>query len=154
MKWLVSIFLLISAYSNAQDSWENKADSIVDLAKEQLGVPYKWATSAPGKSFDCSGFTAHVYGTMDITDCRSSKGYASVGQKVDFSEARKGDCLLFAGTSPGSKTVGHVGIVVENNENGLKFIHCSSSKNHFGVVITDYESSGYPKRFLQVRRLF
>lgn len=154
MKWLLSIFLLISAYSNAQDSWEQKADSIVDLAKEQLGVPYKWATSAPGKSFDCSGFTAHVYGTMDITDCRSSKGYASVGQKVDFSEARKGDCLLFAGTSPGSKTVGHVGIVVENNENGLKFIHCSSSKNHFGVVITDYESSGYPKRFLQVRRLF
>lgn len=154
MKWLFSIFLLISTFSNAQDSWEHKADSIVDLAKAQLGVPYKWATSAPGKSFDCSGFTAHVYGTMDITDCRSSKGYASVGKKVDFSQARKGDCIIFAGTAPGSKTVGHVGIVVENNENGLKFIHCSSSKNHFGVVITDYESSGYPKRFLQVRRLF
>lgn len=154
MKWLFSIFLLISSFSNAQDSWEQKADSIVDIAKTQLGVPYKWATSIPGKSFDCSGFTAHVYGSMDITKCRSSKGYASIGRKIDFSQARKGDCLLFAGTTPGSKTVGHIGIVIENNENGLKFIHCSSSKRHFGVVITDYATSGYPKRFLEVRRLF
>lgn len=137
----------------AQDSWEQKADSLVDIAKAQLGVPYKWATSNPGKSFDCSGFTAHVYGSLDITDCRSSKGYANIGEKITLSEARKGDCLLFAGTTPGSKTVGHVGIVIENNENGIQFIHCSSSKKHFGVVITDYESSGYPKRFLQARRL-
>lgn len=137
----------------AQDSWEQKADSLVDIAKAQLGVPYKWATSNPGKSFDCSGFTAHVYGSLDITDCRSSKGYANIGEKIMLSDVRKGDCLLFAGTTPGSKTVGHVGIVIENNENGIQFIHCSSSKKHFGVVITDYESSGYPKRFLQARRL-
>lgn len=154
MKWFLSIFLLISSFSNAQSSWEQKADSVVDIATSQLGVPYKWATSIPGKSFDCSGFTAHVYGSMNITKCRSSKGYASIGNKIDFSQTRKGDCLLFAGTTPGSKTVGHIGIVIENNENGLKFIHCSSSKRHFGVVITDYESSGYPKRFLEARRLF
>ena len=154
MKWLLSIFLLTASFVNAQEPWEQTADSIVEIAKAQLGVPYKWATSSPGKSFDSSGFTAHVYGTMNITKCRSSKGYASIGQKINMSEARKGDCLLFAGTTPGSKTVGHVGIVIENNENGLKFIHCSSSKRHFGVVITDYESSGYPKRFLEARRLF
>lgn len=154
MKWLLSIFLLISALTNAQENWEQKADSIVEIAKAQLGVPYVWATSSPGKSFDCSGFTAHVYGTMNITKCRSSKGYASIGKKINLSEVRKGDCLLFAGTTPGSKTVGHIGIVIEKNEEGIKFIHCSSSKRHFGVVITQYESSGYPKRFLQARRLF
>lgn len=154
MKWLFTIFLFVSLSSNAQVAWEQKADSIVEIAKAQLGVPYKWATSSPGKSFDCSGFTAHVYGEMDITKCRSSKGYAAIGEKIDFSQARKGDCLLFAGTTPGSKTVGHIGIVIENNEDGLKFIHCSSSKRHYGVVITHYQSSGYPKRFLQARRLF
>jgi len=153
MKWLVGIFLLMTFNGIAQGSWEQKADSLVDIAKAQLGVPYKWATSNPGKSFDCSGFTAHVYGSLDITDCRSSKGYANIGEKIKLSDVRKGDCLLFAGTTPGSKTVGHVGIVIENNENGIQFIHCSSSKKHFGVVITDYESSGYPKRFLQARRL-
>jgi hypothetical protein len=36
----------------------------------------------------------------------------------------------------------------------LKFIHCSSSKKHFGVVITDYYDSNYPKRFIEARRLF
>jgi len=154
MKWLVIIFVLIGTTANAQESWEPIADSIVDIAKAQLGVPYKWATSNPGHSFDCSGFTAHVYGSMDITECRSSKGYASIGEKIDLSEVRKGDCLLFAGTAPGSKTVGHVGIVIEHTDEGIKFIHCSSSKRHFGVVITHYESSGYPKRFLQARRLF
>ncbi len=154
MKWLLSIFLLTSFLGSAQESWEQTADSLVDIAKAQLGVPYKWATSNPGKSFDCSGFTAHVYGSLDITECRSSKGYANIGEKIKLSEVRKGDCLLFAGTTPGSKTVGHVGIVVENNEDGIRFIHCSSSKRHFGVVITDYEASGYPKRFLQARRLF
>ena len=154
MKTILITFLLISSFANAQENWEQKADSIIIIAKAQLGVPYKWATSSPGKSFDCSGFTAHVYGSMNITQCRSSKGYASIGEKINLSDVRKGDCLLFAGTTPGSRTVGHVGIVVEKTEDGIKFIHCSSSKRHFGVVITHYESSGYPKRFLQARRLF
>ncbi len=145
---------MFSLTSSAQDAWEKKADALVDVAKAQLGTPYKWATSSPGASFDCSGFTAYVYGSFDITKCRSSKGYAALGEKVKFSEARKGDCILFTGTSPSSKTVGHIGIVIENGKNGLKFIHCSSSSNHFGVVITDYETSGYPKRFMEVRRLF
>ena len=154
MKRIFIIFLLISSFANSQENWEQKADSIVDIAQSQLGVPYVWATSKPGKSFDCSGFTAHVYGTTNVTKCRSSKGYGTIGTKVDIVNARKGDCILFAGTTPGSKTIGHVGIVIENGKDGLKFIHCSSSKRHFGVVVTDYASSGYPKRFLQVRRLF
>jgi cell wall-associated NlpC family hydrolase len=133
---------------------EPTADSIVDIAKAQLGVTYKYATSNPGVSFDCSGFTAYVYGSLNITDCRSSKSYATIGEKIELSEVRKGDCLVFSGTAPGSTTAGHVGIVIENNENGIQFIHCSSSKSHYGVVITHYESSGYPQRFLQARRLF
>ncbi|MFT5859241.1 MAG: lipoprotein Spr [Flavobacteriaceae bacterium] len=131
-----------------------RADSLIEVAKSQLGVKYVWATSNPNVSFDCSGFTSYVYGSFDITKCRSSKGYGSLGEKINLESARKGDCLLFAGTTPGSKTIGHIGIVIQNDEEGLKFIHCSSSKNHFGVVTTDYHSSGYPKRFLEVRRLF
>tara|TARA_Y100000385_G_C13107334_1_gene649033 strand:+ start:3761 stop:4210 length:450 start_codon:yes stop_codon:yes gene_type:complete len=146
--------VLIPFVSNSQEAWEQRADSLVSVAQAQLGTPYVWATSKANISFDCSGFTSYVYGSFDITDCRSSKGYGALGKEVQLDEARKGDCLLFAGTTPGSKTIGHVGIVIENNENGLKFIHCSSSKKHFGVVETDYYASGYPKRFLEVRRLF
>jgi len=150
---LLSIYSL-SLGSYAQDVPETRADSLITVAKSQLGVKYVWATSSPNVSFDCSGFTSYVYGSFDITQCRSSKGYGALGEKVDLQTAQKGDCILFAGTTPGSKTIGHIGIVIENSEDGLTFIHCSSSKNHFGVVTTEYYSSGYPKRFLEVRRLF
>ncbi len=151
---LLFAIILFSTQSFSQDLLQSRADSLVSVAESQLGVPYVWATSSPNKSFDCSGFTSYVYGSFDITDCRSSKGYGSLGDKVNLKEARKGDCILFAGTTPGSKTIGHIGIVIQNDNEGLKFIHCSSSKKHFGVVVTDYYSSGYPKRFLEVRRLF
>lgn len=136
------------------NNWETKADSIIETAKSQLGTPYIWATSSPNISFDCSGFTSYVYTSNEIKSSRSSKLYANLGKAISLDEARKGDCILFSGTQSGSKTIGHVGIIVENNEDGIQFIHCSSSSKHFGVVITNYYESGYPKRFLEVRRMF
>ena len=155
MKRILIIFsILISASSFGQDSLSVNADSLVSVAKSQLGVTYKWGTSYPNVSFDCSGFTSYVYGSFNIPNSRSSKAYGKLGESVSLKECKKGDCIIFSGTQPGSKTIGHVGIVIENNENGLKFIHCSSSKKHYGVTVTDYYSSNYTKRFLQVRRLF
>lgn len=147
----ISFILTVSAWS--QSNWEVKSDSIIAIATEQLGVGYKYATCNPGKSFDCSGFTSYVYSSVNLPNSRSSKGYKGLGEKVDLNECRKGDCILFTGTDPSVRVIGHVGIVLENNENGLKFIHCSSSKKHFGVTVTDYYDSGYPKRFMEVRRL-
>ena len=155
MKHLILILaLLFSSIGFTQKGWEPIADSVVSAATSQLGTPYKWGTSNPNVSFDCSGFTAYAYGSANVDNSRSSKAYATLGEQVLLAECRKGDCILFSGTSPGSKTPGHVGIVVSNTADGIQFIHCSSSKNHYGVVITDYYSSNYPKRFLQVRRLF
>jgi cell wall-associated NlpC family hydrolase len=148
------VFVLLQSVIFAQEKRDSIADSLIHLAKSQLGVKYVWGTSKPNVSFDCSGFTSYVYGSFDIKNSRSSKAYGSLGTQVPLDECRAGDCIVFAGTQPGSKTIGHVGIVVENNENGIKFIHCSSSKKHFGVVVTDYFDSNYPKRFLQVRRMF
>lgn len=139
--------------SFGQDTLTSKADSIVALAKSQLGVPYKYATSNPGVSFDCSGFTSYVYSSCDVPSSRSSKAYGGLGERVSLENCQPGDCIIFSGTAPGSTSIGHVGIVISNDQDGLKFIHCSSSKKHFGVVITDYFNSNYTKRFLQVRRL-
>jgi cell wall-associated NlpC family hydrolase len=138
----------------AQDSLSIHPDSLVEVAKSQLGVTYKWGTSNPDVSFDCSGFTSFVYSSFDVKCSRSSKAYGSLGERVSLEECQPGDCIVFSGTQTGSKTIGHVGIVIENNENGIKFIHCSSSKKHYGVTITDYYTSNYTKRFLQVRRMF
>jgi len=148
------LFLLITSFSFGQDTTATKSDSIVAIAKEQLGVPYKYATSLPGVSFDCSGFTSYVYGSFDIPSSRSSRAYGKLGKQVSLENSQPGDCMIFSGTATGSTTIGHVGIVISNDENGIQFIHCSSSKKHFGVVTTNYYESNYPKRFLQVRRLY
>lgn len=155
MKSLIfTVFVLIGTTVLSQNSLENKTDSILEIATAQLGVPYKYATSNPDISFDCSGFTSYVYSSCDVPSSRSSKAYGNLGAEVPLENCQPGDCLIFSGTAAGSKTIGHVGIVVSNDQNGLKFIHCSSSKKHFGVVITDYHESNYPKRLLQVRRLY
>lgn len=153
--WAFFFFCLgmfpVFGQSTARDSI---ADSLISVAKSQIGTPYKWATSEANVSFDCSGFTAYVYRQFNITECKSAKGYAQLGKEIPLENAQPGDCILFTGAKAGSKSVGHVGIVVSNTTNKLEFIHCSSSKKHFGVVLTDYQNSEYPKRFYSVRRLF
>jgi len=134
--------------------WEQKADSLLLCAKTQLGVPYKWATSDPGVSFDCSGFTYYVYNKFNIKSSRGAGNYKNYGKSIPLNESRKGDCILFTGTQKGDKSIGHIGIVVSNAKDKLYFIHCSSSSRHFGVVITEYYSSNYPRRFIETRRIF
>ena len=147
---------MCSTLSIAQDSltWESKADTVITYAKSQLGATYKWGTCKPGECFDCSGLTYYAYKQIGVVCPRSSSGLSNVGSEVPLESCRKGDLLLFRGTNPNDKSVGHVGIVVENRGDELDFIHCSSSSKHFGVVVTEYYGSGYPKRFIKVKRLF
>ncbi len=152
--FLAILFTCISMNYHAQEDRALKVQQIDSIAKSQLGVDYKYATCKPGSSFDCSGFTSYVYSSVDVPASRSSKGYGSFGEKVELSDAQPGDCILFCGTTGSRSQIGHVGIVLENDSTGLYFIHCSSSKKHRGVVLTEYYSSNYPKRFIMVRRLF
>lgn len=157
MRRWVLVFILFFALvdANAQElSREEKVDTLLFCSFEQLGTTYKWGTSDPFVSFDCSGFACYAYSTIDVNAPRSSSGYADSGVEIPFSEARPGDCMVFTGTEAGSTTPGHVGIIVSNDQRGIYFIHCSSSKKHYGVVVTHYETSGYPKRFHSVRRMF
>lgn len=153
MKLLISFILFFSANAIGQSvDWMCKSDSVMLIAESQLGTPYKYGSKAPNKSFDCSGFVSYVYDECGIESVRTSRGFQALGEKINLDESRPGDCILFSGTK--SRTVGHIGIVVENDSDGVKFIHCSSSKRHFGVVVTDLESTGYKDRFVEVRRLF
>ncbi len=124
-------------------------DSIVDYAQTFIGSPYKYAQASPS-GFDCSGFTWFVFNHFKIQIPRSSKDYATLGKRVTLETCQKGDIILFTGTNPKEKRVGHVGIIISNPGDPVKFIHSSSSENHFGVVITDYTSSHYPDRFIGV----
>jgi len=124
-------------------------DSIVDYAKTFLGSPYKYAQASPS-GFDCSGFTWYVFNHFHVAIPRSSGDYATLGTRVTLETCRKGDIILFTGTNPKERRVGHVGIIITNPGEPLMFIHSSSSDNHFGVVITDYYNSRYSERFIGV----
>ncbi|MEO5642701.1 MAG: C40 family peptidase [Bacteroidia bacterium] len=157
-KSLVAFFLIIFATcSLAQTPATLKVvnpltDSVVNYSKTFLGTPYVYAC-ASSAGFDCSGFTWYVFNHYHIVVPRSSKDYKTFGTEIPIDQARKGDIIVFRGTHPSDKSAGHVGIVITNPGEPLQFIHSSSSKNHEGVVITDYKNSAYPGRFIKIVRV-
>ena len=128
-------------------------DSIVMLAKKHLGTPYVYACAIEGKGFDCSGFTYFVFKEFDIEIPRSSSEIAKAGTPIPYNQAAKGDIVVFTGTDKSLREPGHVGIVIENNGEGIKFIHSSSGDNNVGVIISEVEGTNYEDRFLEVRRV-
>lgn len=122
-------------------------EAVVSFAKLHLGVPYKYASSDPEKGFDCSGFITYVYNHFNEVVPRSSVEFTNLGREVQRDKARAGDLILFTGTDSSDRTVGHMGIVVENSDS-LRFIH-STSGRAWGVTITALNEY-YSGRFVKV----
>lgn len=129
------------------------ADTIVNYAEKHLGTTYTWGGTSPTRGFDCSGLVYHVFQKFDIDVPRSSRSYNDFGKEIPIDSARAGDLILFTGTNPTDRCVGHLGIVKSNKKGKLHFIHSSSSQKHYGVCITEYYGSGYPKRFIKIVRV-
>lgn len=160
---LFALLLLPAAGLRAQqtarplkaDTLFSRADSITAYALNLVGKPYKYGCCSPETGFDCSGFTHYVFAHFNINVPRASAAYASgVGVEVPLSQARRGDILVFTGTNSKIHKPGHVGIVISRPGEPVKFVQASSSKNHNGVVTTEYAASAYPERFLKVVRVF
>lgn len=149
---LTSKTILTSLSNPTDSSCADEIDTVLTYAEKQLGQPYVWAGCQPG-GFDCSGFVAYCFKQVGITIQRSSSGLENAGTLVEITEAKRGDLIVFTGTNPKKRSAGHVGIVISEYGEPIKFIHASSSTAHPGVVITDYENSGYPKRFISIRRM-
>jgi len=129
---------------------EIQRDKIVNYAKKQIGVRYKYAGNTPKTGFDCSGFTKYVYSHFGYDVPRSSSAYSNVGKKINVKDCKKGDILLFTGSNKHKRVTGHLGIVVSNKNGTIKFIHASSSR---GVMISDLSISYFKDRILGARRI-
>lgn len=128
-----------------------KPDSLVAFAKSLIGTPYKYASTNPSAGFDCSGFITYVFNHYNINVPRSSKGFENTGIEIPISKSKKGDLILFTGTDSTERVIGHMGIVVSNDDS-LRFIHSSSGKAN-GVVITALNKY-YRGRFVKTIRVF
>lgn len=127
------------------------SDKVLDFAKSMLGIPYHYATSNPKIGFDCSGFVNYVFSNFGFKVPRSSPEFSAIGKETSIDDAKVGDILIFTGTNPKVRRVGHVGIVYAVGEEGVQFIHASSGKAH-GVTITELNDY-YKSRFMKIVRI-
>ncbi|WP_052323705.1 C40 family peptidase [Flavihumibacter sp. ZG627] len=129
-----------------------KPAELIRFAKTLQGVPYKYASTDPTVGFDCSGFITYVFNHFSIRVPRSSVDFTNVGKQVQREKAKPGDLVLFTGTDSSIRIVGHMGIITDNDNGALQFIHSTSGKA-YGVTITPLNSY-YDGRFVKVIRIF
>ena len=115
--------------------------SVVGIAMQYLGVPYKWGGESPA-GFDCSGLVAYVYAQVGV-----SLPHYTVAQwdypdavSVPRNQLEPGDLVFFYG-------LGHVGIYV----GGGNFIHAP----HTGSVvrIDSLNEAGYSSEYDGAKRI-
>lgn len=103
-----------SKYSALQKKYGNipsvsaRAQTAVRAALSQLGVPYRYGQSSPGRAFDCSGLTTYAWGKAGVGLPRNSRRQYNALTKIPKQMAQAGD-LIFTG-SP----IHHVGIYLGN----------------------------------------
>ncbi|QLC65843.1 C40 family peptidase [Flavobacterium sp. LPB0248] len=122
-------------------------DQLIASATENIGTRYRsGGTTKAG--FDCSGLMFCTFGNFDIKLPRSSIEQSRIGTKVASDEAQKGDLIFFR--TNGRRHINHVGMVVENVDGEIKFVHSST---HGGVMISSTKEPYYTRAFSQVNRV-
>lgn len=129
-----------------------QVSGFVDYAKSLIGTPYSYGSANPDKGLDCSGFVNCVSDHFGIKVPRSSVDFTHFGKTIETDSAKPGDLILFTGTDPSRHIVGHIGIITDNLNGNMHFIHSSSGKVN-GVTISDL-SDYYKTRFVKVIRIF
>lgn len=99
-------------------------DSVVALARQQVGTKYVFGGESPGHGFDCSGLIHYIVSTLHLSLPRTAAEQASVGHAMptDTSRLLPGDLVLFGK----GKRASHIGVYVGNN----RFIHASTKAGH------------------------
>ncbi|MEP7251753.1 MAG: C40 family peptidase [Ginsengibacter sp.] len=129
---------------------ELKPNTLISFAKTLIGTPYRYASTDPRIGFDCSGFITYVFNHFNVKVPRSSKDFEHIGKEIPVNKSKQGDLILFTGTDSTERIIGHMGIVISNNDS-LRFIHSSSGKAN-GVVITALNNY-YRSRFVKTIRV-
>ena len=128
----------------------NFGESVVKTALQYLGASYRSGMSGP-YAFDCSGFTSYVYRKQNVSILRSSRSQYTQGTPIArISELKKGDLVFFGGRG-NSRSVGHVGIVMDVDPSGknFSFVHAATG----GVKVSDSKEAYYSRRYIGARRI-
>ena len=108
-------------------------DSVVVLAREQVGTPYVLGGSSPD-GFDCSGFVKWVLSHASTRLPRTASQQAQAGVPISRRNLLPGDLLTFGTGSEAS----HIGIYLGDG----KFAHASSVAGRVIVSRLDRRATG------------
>lgn len=117
-----------SAVSEPRDprpfaAWSNSAmsmrDSVVAVARSQIGTRYRFGGTTPTGGFDCSGFVRYVLSAFKVALPRTAAQQAAIGADVpkDTTRLQPGDLLTFGK----GKLITHIGIYVGDG----RYVHAS-----------------------------
>lgn len=104
-------------------------DSIVTMARRQVGLRYKYGAVKPGLAFDCSGLVKWLLGLFNLDLPRTAAQQAKLGDPIpkDTAQLLPGDLLYFGR----GKRVTHIGIYVGEG----KYVHAANRRK--GVIESD-----------------
>lgn len=100
---------------------------VLQAARRQLGVRYRWGGNNPRQGFDCSGFTKHAMRSSNISIPRTAAQQSQASRTISRHQLRPGDMIFF---KTSGRHINHVGIYLGDG----RFIHAASGG---GKVTTD-----------------
>lgn len=118
--------------STTKQSWEKKADQIIQDGLKLRGTPYRFGAKAGSGYYDCSLFTQKVYRDNGIYLPRNSRQQYNYVDKIKKSDIRKGDLVFFDTKRDGR--IDHVAIYMGDN----KLLH--TYKVGIGVTVSNVNS--------------
>lgn len=122
-------------------------DSLVKLARAQVGLKYVMGGASPERGFDCSGLVKYVMAALKLDAPRTAARQAGIGTSIGLDTARlkPGDLLAFGR----GRAASHVGIYVGNG----RYVHASSVAGR--VIESDIARPKSPlvKRWRDTRRV-
>ena len=123
-------------------------DSLVSVARAQVGTRYILGGTSPEHGFDCSGLVRYVMASLKVRMPRTARLQATTGLAVvrDPSRLRPGDLLTFGRSSRGAS---HVGIYI----GGGRYIHASSGAGRVIVSDIGVKESSLVRTWRGVRRI-
>jgi len=122
----------------------NVASKAASIAKNMVGIRYRFGGNNPETGFDCSGLVQYSYRHAGASVPRNTRQQRKSSRWVSSSKLRKGDLLFF---NQLGKRSSHVGIYIGNK----KFVHAPSSGKRVRV---DSLQKPYWKKHLASARRF
>ena len=123
-------------------------DSLVMIARAQVGTKYMRGGQSPEGGFDCSGLVRYVMAALKVSLPRTAQQQATAGLAIvrDPTRLRPGDLLTFGKSKRG---VSHIGIYI----GGGRYVHASSGAGR--VIESDIgrRSSSLVRAWRGVRRV-